>query len=332
MEKHIVLLFGGQGHEHEVSVEGKTALRRHFNCGKYRVTEIYIDKDGNFFIENADGEKYPTFPVKIMGKSGFMKGSSFITPDAVFPLLHGDFGEDGRVQGLLECASLPFVGEGVGVGALTSDKAYTKAVAERLGIPTARYIVLRGEISSEDAEKRVSGELGYPVFVKPTGLGSSLGASKAYSRAEFLKAYKEASTLGDVIAEELVEDKRELEVAYLNYFGRPVLTPPSEILCPDTYGYNEKYKLGTKTNLRAEVSLEISELARKFAYMLVREIGIFSLSRIDFFLRRGELLFNEINTLPGFTDGSMYLKMLKADGISEEAVIDALISRAGERR
>ena len=332
MKKHIALLFGGRGHEHEISVKGKIALREHFDPEKYRITEIFINRDGNFFIENADGEKYPTYPVKIMGKSGFLSGSSLLTTDTVFPLLHGDFGEDGRIQGLLECAGLSFVGEGVGVGAVTADKAYSKSVAERLKIPTAKYLVFRGGVPPKEAEERVSAELGYPVFVKPTGLGSSVGASAARNTEDFKRAYNAASALGEVIVEELVENKRELEVAYLYYFGKQTVTPPAEILLSGTYGYDEKYKLGTKTRTVAEVSDKISSLAREYALRLVSEIGIFSMARIDFFLRGEELLFNEINTLPGFTEDSMYLKMLKESGICERRVIDALTERAGERR
>lgn len=330
MKKNIALLFGGKGHEHEVSLRGALSLRSHFNPEKYKITDVFIDRGGNFFIVNADGEKYPTFPVKMLGKSGFLTGSTLFTPDAVFPLLHGDFGEDGRVQGLLECAELPFIGENTGVGALTADKAYTKAVAEKLGIPTAKYLVFRGDLA-EDAEAQVSSYLGYPVFVKPTGLGSSVGASAARTKEEFIRAYNEARVGGGVIAEELVEDKRELEVAYLHFFGKRTVTPPAEILCSGTYGYREKYKLGTKTKTVACVPSEISELAREYALRLVSEIGIFSIARIDFFYSCGRLLFNEINTLPGFTEDSMYLKMLREAGIPEDAVIDALTERAGER-
>ena len=330
MKKNIALLFGGKGHEHEVSLRGALSLRSHFNPEKYKITDVFIDLGGNFFIINADGEKYPTFPVKMLGKSGFLLRNTLFAPDAVFPLLHGDFGEDGRIQGLLECAELPFIGEDTRVGALTADKAFTKAVAERLKIPTAKHLVFRGA-SAEDAEMQVSSSIGYPVFVKPTGLGSSVGAGSAHTKEEFISAYNRAKINGSVIVEELVGDKRELEVAYLNFFGKRTVTPPSEILCSGTYGYTEKYKLGTKTKTVASVPFEISELAKEYALRLVSEIGIFSIARIDFFYSHGVLLFNEINTLPGFTEDSMYLKMLKAAGIPEDAVIDALTERAGER-
>jgi len=331
MKKHIALLFGGRGREHEVSLAGYKTLRRHLDSQKYRVTDIFIDKNGDFYIENTDGEKYPTYPVRLLGKSGFLHGSKLITPDVVFPLLHGDFGEDGRVQGLLECSGLPFVGEGTRVGALASDKAYTKAVAERLGIPVSPYLVFRGGISGEDAERAVSKTLPYPVFIKPTGLGSSFGAASAGSRAEFLAAYSAAASLGDVIVEGLIGNKRELECAFLYYKGERVVTPPAEILLTGTYGYREKYKLGTRTKTVADVTPEISRLAREYSLRLVSEIGIFSLSRIDFFLSGDKLIFNEINTLPGLTEDSMYLKMLRTAGFTEECVTDALIERALER-
>ncbi|MBQ7363177.1 MAG: ATP-grasp domain-containing protein [Clostridia bacterium] len=331
MKKHIALLFGGRGREHDVSVAGHATLRRYLNCEKYRVTDVFIDKNGDFYIEDADKEKYPTFPVRLMGRGGFLSGASLITPDAVFPLLHGDFGEDGKIQGLLECTGLPFVGEGTSVGALTSDKAYTKAMAERLGIPVAPYVTFRKSTPAEEAERISSSALDYPMFIKPTGLGSSVGAKKADSREHFISAYNAASELGDVIVEALIENKRELECAFLYYRGESVVTPPSEILCEGTYGYREKYKLGTKTETVARVDGETSALAREYSRRLAKEIGIFSLSRIDFFLSGDKLIFNEINTLPGLTDDSMYLKMLRAYGFSECDVIDALIERAAER-
>ncbi len=330
MKKHIALLFGGKGYEHEVSLLGHRALRRFIDGEKYRVTDVFIDKNGDFYIEDTDGEKYPTFPVRLMGRSGFLSGTSLITPSAVFPLLHGDFGEDGKVQGLLECAGLPFVGEGTSVGALTSDKAYTKAVAERLGIPVAPYRVFRCGLPWQEAE-RSAAELTYPLFIKPVGLGSSVGVSIADSPSSFKDAYSTAAALGDVMAEELVTNKRELECAFLYYRGEAVVTHPSEVLASGTYGYREKYKLGTKTETVARVSPEIAELAREYSLRLVSEIGIFSLARIDFFLSGDTLIFNEINTLPGLTDDSMYLKMLRAHGYAECDVIDALIERAAAR-
>ena len=332
MKKHIALLFGGRGAEHEISLAGHRTLRRLIDREKYRITDIFIDKSGDFYIDNTDGEKYPVFPVKRLGKSGFLGSSGLIEVDAVFPLLHGDFGEDGRVQGLLECASLPFIGEGTRVGAITADKAATKAIAERLGIPVASYTVHRLSESASEAEKRASSTLGYPMFIKPTGLGSSIGASAAESRDEFIRAYSEAVSLGDVMAESLVPDKRELECAFLYYRGELVVSRPSEILCRGTYGYKEKYRLKTKTRTVADVPKEISDTAREYSLALAKEIGIFSLARIDFFLSGKTLIFNEINTLPGLTESSMYLKMLKNEGYNEPDVIDALIERAFDKR
>ena len=329
MKKTIALLYGGAGAEHDVSVLGFNNSLGIFNREKYDVVPIFIDKDASWYIIEGD-LRIPTFTVRVKGKAGFWKNGKIIHVDCVFPLLHGDLGEDGVIQGYLAAMGIPFVGEGVSVGSLCIDKAYCKAVAESLGVPVARYKVFRRGVTSSDALETVKSELGLPVFVKPTGLGSSVGASMADTAEKFINAFLSASLLGDggVICEELITEKRELECALLVTDTGTVVTYPSEIIIDGTYGYNEKYKQKTRTCVIADVDKTVKERVVEYSYRLASGIGIGAMARIDFFLSKERVIFNEINTMPGFTEDSMYLKMLESFGIPPEKAVEILVDRA----
>ena len=332
MKKKIALIYGGAGAEHAVSLMGHEHIWRKLNREKYEPYNIFINGSGAWYIQDNERET-ETFPVRLGGRSGFISDGKILDCDCAFPLLHGDMGEDGCVQGALECAGIPYVGENVQTGSLCIDKSYTKAVAERLGIPTARWLSFRGRTDIALAERMCSSYLGYPMFIKPTRLGSSVGASAVFRPSDFTNAFLNAMEQdGSVIVEELVIDKRELELAYLCRFGERIITAPAEVVCHGTYGYAEKYSGVTETLTVADLPSDINNTLHEYSEKLITELDLRSISRIDFFLSQGKIFFNEINTMPGFTEESLYLKMLEGYGISASEVIDTLIENAEGRQ
>ena len=327
--KRIALLYGGVGVEHEVSVSGAKYLLDVIDKKRYLPYPVFITKDGRWYAEGN-----PERPVCVtVGSVGALtEGERAVPIRAAFPLLHGDGGEDGKVQGLLECAGIPYVGCKVTAGAVASDKILTKDIAAALGIPTVPGIAIVNDTSTEGARVLAESRIGYPMFIKPSGLGSSLGAHAVYSPEEFAVHFDAAIRLGGkrVLIEELIEDKRELECAYLAHSGGSVFTPPGEIISHGVYDYDEKYGKNSRTVTRPTASVpdKISETVRDYSERLVSRLGISGLSRIDFFLSGGELLFNEINTMPGFTETSLYPAMIAAAGIDPTELVTELIEGA----
>ena len=325
MKKRIALIYGGRGCEHEISVLGSKNFKRIIDRTKYDLIEIFIDKSGDWYLIKGS-EAYPTFPIRLSGISGFWRAGGIIPVGVAFPLLHGDGGEDGTVQGALTTAGIRVAAESSYTSALALDKAQTKLIAESCGIPTAKSVLLR-DIKDPSTARAISEEsLDYPMFLKPNALGSSHGTGAARSPEDFLRIYDAAIKLSrDVLVEELIEDKRELEVAYLGTDNGAFITPPGEIAITGTYGYKEKYKANTKTHVVADVSSDIIKVLSDYTERLAIRMGIRRIARFDYFLSGNKILLNEINTMPGFTDVSLYLNMLTAAGISEAHAIDVLI-------
>lgn len=320
--KNVALIYGGRGYEREVSLLGEKCLfpliEQNFNC-----IPILIEKDGRWLTQ----DKKEVFCAKIRGRSGFflpMEGN-FLPIDCAFPLLHGNFGEDGIIQGALDSVDIPYVGCNGRVGAICRDKSILKAVAERLNIPTLPALVAKkGDRVIEEAERTI----GYPMFVKPTSLGSSVGAGMAENRRELKEALEKAFSVCDkVIIERLLRPKRELECGYFCTKGKVLFTDVGEIITDgEFYDYERKYKSDkTRVSTRADVDQKINNRIREYSYALVRFLGIEQISRIDFFLSGDEIFFNEINTMPGFTEGSLYAKMLEDCGINRSRLILSLI-------
>lgn len=332
MKKRIALIYGGAGAEREVSVMGYRNLAAYFDKEKYDLVEVQIEKNGDWYLGRS-GECYPTFPIRRGGVRGLMHFGAVEQIDAAFPLLHGDFGEDGCIQGALATAGIPFVGEGVKVGALAMDKALTKTVAEAYGIPTARgFVATEGEEPASVAD-RAERMLGYPVFVKPTSFGSSVGAGKANNREELTLALHTAWSFAPrALVEEFIEPKRELECSFLRTAEGDIITPPGEIGIAGVYDYKSKYKSKTKTLSVAELDEGVALRVRELAERTVSALGLSVMARIDFFLSGDRLILNEVNTMPGATGESLYFRMLNAAGYSTERVIDILIDRAEVRR
>ena len=325
------LIFGGEGREREVSLKSKRNLLPIFAEAGISPLPIHVDRRGIWREGSSRGGRLNITAGG--GRGAFItRDGRRIIPDVAFPLLHGDFGEDGRIQGLLDSLHLPYVGCGVAAGALSSDKILTKRVAEALGIPTVPSVQIT---SAGEGEARLAEEvIGYPMFLKPAGLGSSIGCSLVTSPEELMPAMREAVFPSDrALAEEYLDGARELECAYFGStrFGE-IYTHPGEVRVRGVYTYAKKYGGGAETSVRADVPARISALIREYSEALVRAIGIRQIARIDYFLEGGRLYLNEINTMPGFTKSSLYAAMLNAAGISTCELISSLVSDAYDRR
>ncbi|MBR2651128.1 MAG: hypothetical protein IKD45_05655 [Clostridia bacterium] len=331
-ELPVAVIFGGAGYEHKVSVESGLNFLRAAVEARLFVLPIFINKSGEYFIctseptLTADGEPafdmLPAYPVRLGGECGFLCEGSIVRVRAALPVLHGDFGEDGVVQGALIGAGIPVIGCDNFSGAVCADKAYTKWIAASLGIPTLRCAVMnyRTEKDRESFILRAERELGYPLFIKPCRLGSSVGAGCARDADELRAAVSAALSVSPrIMAEPMLCGKRELECAYLSAGGRYIITEPGEVaLGADFYSYEKKYSGCCDVCLfpKARLGRGISERIRGYTARLAAALGIGSFARFDYFLSdKGEIYFNEINTVPGMTSGSLYSAMLEAAGV-----------------
>lgn len=304
----IGILFGGKSAEHDVSLQSAKNVINGLDKNKYQITPIKINKDGKF---------------------DFSLVKKF---DVIFPVLHGPFGEDGSMQGLLKLAGVPFVGPSVLGSAVGMDKDAMKRLLRDAGIPIGKFLTIRkkDKINFGEAKKK----LGLPLFIKPANMGSSVGISKVRNEKEFIKAVKEAFKFDSkIIIEEFILG-REIECAILgNDF--PMASIPGEIIAnQDFYSYNAKYiDAGSKAVIPAEdMDKKTVKKIQELAIKTFQTLNCEGMSRVDFFLKKnGEVLVNEINTIPGFTNISMYPKLWEASGIPPTKLLDRLIDLAIER-
>ena len=269
-------------------------------------------------------------------KSGFLLDTEVMQVDGAILLLHGDFGEDGRVQGALDTAHIRYIGCGVGAGAVASDKILTKACADSLGIKTAGWVAFTGTHSPKEAKAIAEEKLTYPMIIKPSGLGSSIGIHRVYSPAEFISSFAQASSAydGRVLIEELIDILYEVECAYLSIKGRVFLSPSGRISGGGFYDFDSKYnKNEPETATIRMPDKEIEEKITDAARRLCDFIGVRQMARIDFLVSKsGEVYFNEINTIPGMTRSSLYPLMCEDMGLGREFInllIDELIDDRG---
>jgi len=310
----VALIFGGRSGEHEISLRSAESVRRALDPAKYEISDYFIDKQGKWH------------PSAIAPEPAANAGI-----DVAFPMLHGTFGEDGTVQGLLELAGLPYVGAGVLASAAAMDKAMTKRLCAQAGLPVVEHFVLtRGRFDSTCLELPFP----YPVFVKPANLGSSVGISKANDCQQLKKALDVASQYDRKIIVERGIKGREFECGVLG--GEPAAASmPCEVIpSQDFYTYEDKYLLDqARIDLPANLTAQqISEMQR-LAIGCFETVGCEGMARVDFLMDHdsGEFFINEINTIPGFTSISMYPKMWEYSGIPYPALLDRLISLAIER-
>lgn len=349
MKKKIAVIFGGQSSEHEISCISAANIIDGLNKEKYEIHRIGITKEGHWlYVEEdtqlkdgswADGEITAVISPD-HARPGIWKLSGdaleVIPVDVAFPVLHGKYGEDGTIQGLFELAGIPYVGCGVLSSAASMDKISTKIFADRIGVRQAAYVadIAKDLSEMEKTIEQVETKLGYPVFVKPSNAGSSQGVSKAHDREELKEALALAKQHDHrVLIEENIEG-REVECAVLGG-QNPQASSVGEILAAtEFYDYDAKYNSEeSRTVIDPDLPDTVKEEIRSNAAAVFREVGGFGLSRVDFFVEKGtnEVIFNEINTLPGFTNISMYPMLWEAAGIPKEKLLDRLIDLAYER-
>lgn len=345
-EKNIVVVMGGRSSEHEVSLMSAATVIENINTNIYNVIMVGITKEGQWkLVESVDKIRDGSWvkghtQAMISPETGrnelcLIQGDKVerLHVDVVFPVLHGMNGEDGTLQGLLELAQIPYVGCGVLASACSMDKFYTKIIVDSIGIRQAKFVgVHRSELKEMDAVvSRVEKSLPYPVFVKPSKAGSSQGVGKAECREELIAALELAAKHDTKI---LVEENivgRELECAVLGGADAKA-SGVGEILAADTfYTYEAKYNNAeSKTVVDPELPEGKAEEIRRDAEAIFKALDCYGLSRVDFFLKEdtNEVVFNEINTLPGFTAISMYPMLWEARGLDKKALVQKLIDLA----
>nr|WP_232472212.1 D-alanine--D-alanine ligase family protein [Deinococcus sp. DB0503] len=339
VKKRILLLAGGQSEEHEVSLRSARSVLAALPRDQFDVTPVVISPQGRWLPPTDTQRALETGEAVRGGDLVLHRAASAEGYDAVFPLLHGPMGEDGTIQGLLTLAGIPFVGSGVLGSAVSMDKVMTKQVLASVGMPQVAWrLAVRREWQERPQEVRArAGELGYPLFVKPANLGSSVGISKVSGPGELERALDLAFSLGRrVILEAMTAHKpRELEVGILGN-DAPIASPVGELRFEaDFYDYETKYTEGRATmHIPAPLPPEIAERVRMLALTAFRTLDCAGLARVDFFYveQTGELFLNEVNTMPGFTTTSMYPKLFEAAGLSYSELVTRLVELALERR
>ena len=349
MKKNIAVIFGGQSSEHEISCLSAANVIEGLDKGKYEIHMIGITREGHWlFVDDADSLKDGSWQEsKITAvispdrkNPGIWKmngGAIEIVPvDVAFPVLHGRYGEDGTIQGLFELAGIPYVGCGVLASSAGMDKISTKIFADCIGVRQAAYVadISRNMETLDETVREVEEKLGYPVFVKPSNAGSSKGVSKAHDREELKAAIALAKQHDSrVLIEETIVG-REIECAVLGG-ENPEASMVGEILAAaEFYDYDAKYhNAESKTVIDPDLPSEVKEKIRAEAIAVFRAVSGFGLSRVDFFLENetNELVFNEINTLPGVTSISMYPMLWEAMEVNKKELLDRLIAMAFER-
>jgi D-alanine-D-alanine ligase len=334
------LIFGGRSAEHEVSLVSAAAVYKNLDPNKYKVISIYIRKEGTWEIVESpllpDRE-----PTREQARSFLPWGNPGLdqtpAPDIYFPVLHGPYGEDGTIQGLLEMADVPYVGAGVLASAVGMDKALSKALFEMRGLPVVPYRVLFEPEWKRERKSLVEGilkELPFPVFVKPSNLGSSVGISKVKSPGDIEAAIDLAFRFDrKAIVEEGIQG-REFECSVLGN-DRPAASLPGEVIpYREFYDYRDKY-LDGKTGfvIPAKLSAALISEIQRLAVSAFSAIDGAGMARVDFFYAEGpgKLYVNEINTIPGFTEISMYPRLWEESGLPFPALMDRLIELGFER-
>ncbi len=340
----LVVLYGGQSAEHDVSRLSAAHVLRAVDRTRYEIDPIAIAPDGRWLRSETTLRALAAGPdalpdVLDAGGTAIVPqaGLARVRPDqtvVVVPVLHGPSGEDGAVQGLLELAGVPYVGCGVLGSAVCMDKAVAKELSAAAGIPQVRHVVLRDTEVGEDAVKRVGAELGWPVFVKPANMGSSVGVSRAGGPEELADALAEAAQFDEWLVVEEAVTAREIEVGVLGN-AEPRASVPGEIVpTHEFYDYDDKYVDGAARQvIPADLPDDVADQARALALEAFRALRCDGLARVDFFYEEGGrgLLLNEVNTMPGFTPYSMFPSLWAASGVPYGELVDELVRLAIER-
>ena len=349
---NVCVLFGGMSPEHEVSLRSAESVLNHMSKEKYTIFPVGITKEGEWILYG--GEDYAALPdgswmehpgnrratiSPIRGQGLLIFTGDCVEQkmiDVVFPVLHGENGEDGAMQGLLQLAGIAYVGPHVAESAVSMDKTLTKLVADNAGVSQAAWQLVRNEELGNRMDSildSLEAKFSYPVFVKPAGTGSSVGVSKASDRNQLEEALRQAGHYDSKILVEEFIHGREIEVAVMGN-DSPVASVCGEIDSgAEFYDYETKYVTDTSVAyIPARIPEDVAENVRDQAVKIYSAIGCKGLSRVDFFVTYADnrVVFNEINTIPGFTSISMYPKLFAASGIAYEQLIDELLQLAME--
>ncbi|AFM00530.1 D-alanine--D-alanine ligase [Desulfitobacterium dehalogenans ATCC 51507] len=345
----IIILFGGQSGEHEVSLNSASSVLKAIDKEKYEVETLGISKSGQWHwgIRPEQWQQDPTLQGILVNLVHDPSNPRFIaldgstlpqdgTFDLIFPVLHGPFGEDGTIQGLFEMANIPYAGSGVLGSALGMDKDRMKAVFTEAGLPQAPYLtVLRTTLQKmmEKVLHDIEHSLGYPCFVKPANLGSSVGISKARNREELINALHLAAEYDRKIVVEQNIVGREIELSVLGNEDAKASIPGEILPSKDFYDYEAKYiDTGSRLVIPAPLDQEVVKSLQEKAVAAFKAVEACGLSRVDFFVTEGNQIYiNEINTMPGFTQISMYPKLWEASGIPYSELITQLIELGFQR-
>jgi D-alanine-D-alanine ligase len=338
----VMVVFGGRSGEHEVSLASARAIMEALN-GRYEVVPVGITRSGRWISSGDPMQELESRSKEITDGSGLparekLPAATLGSVDVVFPVLHGPYGEDGTIQGMLELAGIPYVGSGVLASAVGMDKLTMKKIFAHHGLPQVEWLGLTRKEWEEDGRARVQeieASLGYPCFVKPANLGSSVGINRAGDEQELRAALDEAAKLDRRLIVEAGVDAREIEVSVLGN-EEPKVSVPGEIVVKKSefYDYEAKYSEGGMELLvPAAVADDVMAEIRRIARTAYEAIDAAGMARVDFFFERGSgrLLINEINTIPGFTPTSVYSQLWAASGLPYEELLDRLVHLALER-
>ncbi len=350
MKKKLCVIFGGESPEHDISQKSVTSVLNNLDKDKYEIYTIGITKDGAWLLYTGDwsliesGEwenEKDHLKTAFISPDSKLKGIvvcddtyEVIPIDVIFPVLHGEYGEDGTVQGLFELSHIPYVGMGVLASANAMDKTYSKLVFSAAGIPQASWVTVSSSDDFEKCADEAEEKLGYPCFVKPARTGSSVGIGKAHNRGELISALENAAKFDRRILIEEHIDGHEVECAVLGNKD-PKAAVVGEIKpTVEYYDFDAKYNdSSTVLVIPAELPEETTEKIREYSVRAFKALDGQGLSRVDFFVKHsdGSVILNEINTLPGFTNISMYPKLWNAAGLGYSELLDRLIELAMER-
>lgn len=348
----LAVILGGMSTEHDVSIVSGISVIKNLNKEKYEVFPIYIDEEGNWYKYNEDIQNIGKIKVgdKIKKIEEIQNPIIYLKQmDCIFPVLHGLYGEDGTIQGLFELLKIPYVGCKVLSSSISMDKAYTKMIFEKAGLKQAPYVYIREDkgkyryiendftetnCTLEEVSKKIEENISYPMFIKPSNSGSSVGINKAKTKEELKNAIKFASKYDKKILIEQGIDGREVECAVLGNEDVIASCIGEVLSAEEFYSFDSKYNnQESRTQIPADLPEKITEKIRKQAIKAFKAVNGSGLSRVDFFVenKTNEIIINEINTMPGFTNISMYPKLFEASGISYSELLDRIINLALEK-
>jgi D-alanine-D-alanine ligase len=330
----VLLVFGGQSSEHDVSLASAHNVYAALDEDKYDVFPCYITRNGEWHLVDGidDRALYQVLTPRLGSRQFETADGTVIEPDVMLPILHGIHGEDGDVQGLARLMGLPCAGPSLIGAAITMDKDVAKRLFREAGVPVVDWLTWHTE-DPQPMYENIVAKLGEVVFVKPANTGSSVGVSKVKNKTEFSTALREAAKFDSLIMVERAIEGREIEIAVLGN-EHPKITRPGEILPGEEfYSYEDKYDIASTAQVKvpAELDAEVAEHLTQYALKAYRATRGHGMARIDFFVTaEGEIFLNEINSIPGFTNISMYPKLWRAEGITYPTLLDRLVALALE--